>query len=362
MLRSRKLFFVGILTLGFSLSACSLPTFGASPTVTPSAALTDFEVDPVIKATPLPQTLRALNICLRQEPNTLYINDNPNAAALSILEAIYDGPLDSHSYDYQPVILQRIPSFENGDLYLESIPIKEGDWVIDFEGNLVELIEGTRVYPSGCEEASCIATFKKDTTFNMDQMVVNFSFLTDLRWADGAPLTADDSVYAFDLALASKNPADKYLLERTASYETIDELSVAWRGLPGYRDNSYMTNFWLPMPYHIWSEFSSAELVDEDIASHFPIGWGAYIINEWIAGESITLLKNPLYYRADEGLPKMESIVFRFIPDPDIAITALLNGECDLLDPHIPLDNQVSLLQELENSDEIQFHATEKCL
>ncbi len=360
MSRSSKLIFLGILALGFTLLSCKLQTFGAPQVDTPSDSTVEPTLAFVPTAIPPSQPLRALTICLGQEPNTLYINDNPNPAALSVLEGIYDGPLDSRDYGYQPIILQKVPSFANGDMRLESIPVEEGDWVIDFEGNLVELFEGTRVYPSGCQEASCVATFKDNITLNMDQMVVHFSFLPDLRWADGAPLSADDSVYAFDLAIASKNPADKYLLERTASYESVDDITTAWRGLPGYRDNSYMTNFWLPMPYHLWSELSPSELVDSDIASRFPIGWGAYIIDEWIPTESITLIKNPLYHRASEGLPKVDIIKFLFVSSPDIAIAALLDGECDLLDPGISLERQVDLLRQLDISGEIQFYATEK--
>ncbi|MBT3187659.1 MAG: hypothetical protein HN736_17415 [Anaerolineae bacterium] len=359
MSRIIKKSFFWILAFSLILSACSLPESGASSTPT-TAPFADIEPAPTKIATPAPEVLRTLNICLGHEPNTLYINDNPNPAAMSVLEAIYDGPLDSRNYDYQPVILQKTPSLADGDASIISVPVEEGDWVVDAAGNKIELVQGSRVYPSGCQDTSCIATYKKDSSLRMDQMVVNFSFISDLRWADGAPLTADDSVYAFDLAIASKNPADEFLLSRTESYESADVLTTTWRGLPGYRDNDYMTNFWKPMPYHAWNEFSATELVESDVASRFPLGWGAYVVDEWIPAEVIRLVKNPLYYRADEGFPKSDVINFRFIPDPDLAIAALLDGECDLLDPSIRLDGQVALLQQLDASGQIKFYATEK--
>jgi len=347
------------LFFSLSLSACFTDDADLVPTAIPPTASVPMGTALVPTAVP-PKFLREMTICLGQEPNTLYINDNPNPAALSVLEAIYDGPLDSRNYDYQPVILQKVPSFADGDASFVPVPVKEGDWVINAAGKKIELVEGARVYPAGCEEPSCIATFKKDSNLKMDQMVVTFDFLPDLRWADGAPLTADDSVYAFDLALASKNPASAYLLARTQSYESADVFATTWTGIPGYRDDSYMRNFWQPMPYHIWSEFSAAELVDSDVAARFPIGWGAYVVDDWIPQESITLVKNPLYFRADEGLPKIDILNFRFIADPNAAIVALLNGECDLLDPSIPLDGQVSFLQELEKAKEINLYSIEK--
>ncbi|MCP4142932.1 MAG: hypothetical protein GY755_22030 [Chloroflexi bacterium] len=360
MFRSLSKFSFWILTFSFILVACSLPSSDPSSAVTPTASPADIEPASVKTATPSSQSATSLNICLGHEPNTLYINDNPNPAALSVLEAIYDGPLDSRSYDYQPVILQKVPSLADGDALIESVPVKEGDWVIDAEGNRIELVQGRRVYPSGCKDSSCIATYKKDISLRMDQMVVNFSFLPNLRWADGTAITSDDSVYAYNLALDSKNPVKEYLLERTSSYETVDDLTTSWRGLPGYRDNSYMTNFWQPLPYHAWGEFSASELVDSDVAARYPLGWGAYLVDEWLPAERITLIKNPLYHRAGEGLPKIDIVNFLFIPDPDIALTALLEGECDLLDSSIPLENHVALLQQFDLAGKIKFYAAEK--
>ena len=347
-----------IFAFAFALTACGSLSLGATPTET-AAPRTPTEPAPVKTTTPSPEPLRELTICLAQEPNTLYLNDNPNAAARSVLEAIYDGPLDKRGYEYQPVLLEKLPSFLDGDASIVPVSVSEGDWVINAAGEKVELVEGVRVYPAGCREVSCIATFKKDSSFEMDQMIVNFTFRSDLRWADSAPLTADDSIYAFDLALASKNPASAYLLERTESYEIADVATTSWRGLPGYRDNSFVENFWQPLPYHIWREYEPSELVKAEISTRYPIGWGAYAIDEWIEGDSIVLLKNPLYFRADEGLPKIDLIRFRFTSDPNAAIVSLLNGECDLLSPDIPLDGEVELLQELEAEGQIKFYAAE---
>ncbi len=359
MSRFIKLTTILTLSLGFLLSAC-LPEKQTETTATATASPADPEPASAPSATAAPEPLRELTICLGHEPNTLYPYDTPNPAAKSVLAAIYDAPLDHLAYGYQPALLQKVPSLSDGDASLVSVPVAEGDWVVDAEGNLVELIQGMRVYPSGCHESDCILTYKTDMDLSMEQMEVNFSFIEGLRWADGIPITSDDSVYAFDLAIASNDPEQTYLLERTESYEAADPLSVTWRGVPGFRDNTYMTNFWQPMPYHVWSEFTATELVGADIAARFPLGWGAFVVNEWFPGESMRLVKNPLYHRADEGLPYLDVINILFVPDPNTAIASLLDGECDLLDPSIPLDGQIELLQDLDASGQIQFFSTEK--
>ena len=358
---SRLIKMLTFLTLatGLLLTGCFALPEEADTIPTATASPADPEPASAQEATPAPQAKRELTICLGYEPNTLYPYDNPNPAAKSILSAIYEAPITSRSYGYQTSILEKVPSIKDGDASFISIPVDEGDWVVNAEGNLVELIQGTRIYPSGCHERDCILTYKTDMELSMEQMNVTFHML-DLQWADGEPITSDDSVYAFDLAIASKDPSQTYLLERTEAYEAVDPLSVNWQGVPGFRDNTYMTNFWQPMPYHLWREFEASELSGSDVASRYPLGWGAFVVDEWFPGESMRLIKNPLYHRADEGLPHLDVLNVLFVNDPNTAIASLLDGECDLLDPSIPLDGQVELLQDLDSSGQAQLLYSEQ--
>lgn len=351
--------FIWTILLALALTACNIPFLNSdeTPTITPSPV--GPEPATVQEATPTPEPERALNICLGQEPNTLYLYGEPNPAAQSVLQAIYDGPIDQINYSYVPVILQDLPSLEDGSAKFVSVTVEEGDWVVNTEGEKIELIQGSRVYPAGCTDPSCAITYKDDMNLQMEAMVVEFSLLPNLRWADGTDLTSDDSIYAYDLAISSNSPSHAYLLERTEAYEAVDPLTVTWRGIPGYRDNSYQDNFWQPLPYHIWSAFTADELVDADVAARYPLGWGAYVIDVWTPGESISLIKNPLYHRAAEGLPHFDVLNFIFTPTPTDAIAALLDGKCDLIDPNIPLDNHLALLQSLAANAQITFYHSE---
>ena len=134
----------------------------------------------------------------------------------------------------------------------------------------------------------------------MDQMVVTFRMRPDLTWADGTPLTADDSVYAFELGANPEVMDNPYLLARTQIYEAADEKTLQWWGIPGFIDPAYFTNFWPPAPKHVWSEFPAGQLPTVDVAASSPLGWGPYMVEEWIAGDHITLTKNPYYFRADK--------------------------------------------------------------
>jgi peptide/nickel transport system substrate-binding protein len=49
-----------------------------------------------------------------------------------------------------------------------------------------------------------------------------------------------------------------------------------------------------------------------------------------VAGDNILLVKNEFYYRQDEGLPYLESVTFKFIPDTNQLVAQLLSGQCDI--------------------------------
>ncbi len=68
-------------------------------------------------------------------------------AARSVLAAIYDGPIDTNSYGYQAVILQRIPSIKNGDAQLFAKSFYVGDEVVDASGTPVTLAVGMKIRP-----------------------------------------------------------------------------------------------------------------------------------------------------------------------------------------------------------------------
>lgn len=55
---------------------------------------------------------RRLGVCTGAEPDTLYLYGGAMYVGNTIQEAIYDGPIDSLGFDYQPVILEKLPSLQ----------------------------------------------------------------------------------------------------------------------------------------------------------------------------------------------------------------------------------------------------------
>jgi peptide/nickel transport system substrate-binding protein len=311
---------------------------------------------PIPTLTPTPAGPTTLNICTGLEPSSLYLYGDQSAAADLVRQAIYDGPIDIIQSQPQPVILEALPSLDNGAARIEQVAVQANTLVVDADGLVSPLQNGLAIHPSGCRSGDCAAAYSGGE-LAMDQLVLTFTLKPGLTWSDGQPLTASDSVYAFQLAADPATPSDKSAVNRTASYQASDERTIEWRGLPGYLAADFAAQFWSPLPQHAWGSLSAAELLTADQSNGAPIGWGPYIITEWGPGDHITLTRNANYWRANESLPNFTTLNIRFVGQgPQSNIQALEDGACDLLLPSTNVSEEPERLLNLVGEGDAQSH------
>lgn len=368
---SRKSIFLALSLLALAalaLAACT-PTEVVKTVVVTEEVMVEGETviqEVVVTATPEPEmpteaAPRTLVVCQGQEPDTLYIWGGSMLAASSVREAFMDGPIDTNTFDYQPIILEKLPSLADGDAVINVVPVAEGDSVVGDDGEPATLTAktadapGTMVRPAGCRAADCAVEYDGTNVTEMDQMVVTYKLLPGLLWSDGTPLTAADSVYSFELYMHpdTVNPT-RYAGLRTTSYEAVDDVTAVWTGMPGYMDSVYFTNFWSPLPEHVLGQYTPADLMTAYDADLLYTGWGPYIMDTWEQGVQMTGHKNPNYFRASEGLPVFDNIVYRFIgTNANAAVAAILAGECDIVTQDASLDGLSELLLELQAAGQL---------
>ncbi len=322
--------------MGLLLAACSLPSQTEAPfTLQPGAATQGSVPTP----SPLPPPPKTLVVCLGREPDSLYLYSpvrlygEANREADAVLQALYDGPYDVLGFEIQPVILEQSPSFENGAARVEPMEVAGGDTYLNPETLQPEILHSGDPYlPSGCNGLACAQTYRGGPV-TMDGMVVDFTLREGLRWSDGEPLTADDSVFSYELSVHPDTSIGRYLVDRTYDYTALDDRNVRWRGIAGFPDSEYASNFWLPLPRHLLGDIPPGELAENELANRQVVGWGPYEIEEWREGDAIVLRRNPNYFRAAEGLPYFDTLVFRFVgAEPGVGVQQMLTGECDVLD------------------------------
>ena len=266
-----------------------------------------------------------LVVCMAQEPATLYTYGGSMLAQAAVTHGFYENIINTASYDYQAQGIEKLPSLEDGDAVINEVEVSAGDTVADAAGNVVTLEEGVVVKDMEGSEI----TYDGSSTLTLPQMSADFTF-KPLVWEDGTPVTADDSVYSFELVADPDTPSTKFTVDRTASYEATGDLSVRWTGIPGWLDSIYFLNVWTPLPRHAWGQMTAAELLDSEEANRQPLANGPFRIEEWVAGDHITLVRNDYYYRADEGLPRLDSVTFRFIADTNQLLAQMLSNQCDI--------------------------------
>jgi len=149
----------------------------------------------------------------------------------------------------------------------------------------------------------------------------NYTFFLKrgVRFHNGRELKATDVKFVIDRAM---NPETKH--PYPGYYEAIGDIIVKDDYTITFTLKSTTANFLLNMARQ-GSVMYPREGV-ETLKSE-PIGTGPYKVAEWVRGDRIVLVKNPEYHV--KGLPKLDRVTYRFIPDPNAALAALKAGDID---------------------------------
>ena len=359
------------LALSLFFSACSQPAplpaiTGTPPTVAPTRVpptagpgTTAPTPAPTALPSPLPTPAPLeLVVCQTGEPSSLYLYGDDVTARAGIFQALFDGPVDTTGYGYQPVILTALPSVEAGSAGMQTVTVSPGDKVVDAATGLpVPLAPGVQL----AQADGSVITYTGISPAHTVQVWAEFSLRSDVRWSDGSPLTADDSIFSYEIASAvvpgqSTGAGNKYVANRTASYLALDTYKTRWTGLPGWLDNNFFLRFWTPLPRHLYGSDNAAQLLALPAANDQPLGWGPFMFGDaasgsgWVKGASLTLVRNPNYFRAAQGLPRLDKVTFRFGLDAATIFSEMQAGRCDLAGDDVDWTSLVPQLLQAKQS------------
>jgi peptide/nickel transport system substrate-binding protein len=301
-----------LLLLALFLSACQIeggvPEATIAP-VAPSAA-------PSASPTPMPTSAAVANalaarrdtwvVGMLEQPTDLYpypASASARRALAPISELLFPSPILALDYTYTNTgVLERIPSIENGD-----VKLGKADVYLDVAGN--------------------ITTTVTEIITQVDQLEVTFRWNPRLTWSDGTPVTAADSVFAYELAKAAPpGPDAQLLVDQIARYEATDAHTTRALLQPDVSGWTYYLSYWTPLPRHLLEGVDPANIRASDFAKR-PVGYGPYMIEEMRPGE-IRMVRNPHYYGAS---PASSRLTIAFLPDLDAARANLLNGNLDIV-------------------------------
>ena len=87
-----------------------------------------------------------------------------------------------------------------------------------------------------------------------------------------------------------------------------------------------------------------------------PVGTGAFMFKDWIPNERLTVVRNPNYWRS--GLPYLDEITFRPIPDESARMAALRSGELDAI--HTQNGQQIVALRDQAKKGQVRLEEYRK--
>src|SRR6185369_12272801 len=137
----------------------------------------------------------------------------------------------------------------------------------------------------------------------------NYTFFLrkGVRFHNGRELKAADIKFVLQRAM---NPETKY--PYPGYYEAISDIIVKDDYTVTITLKSFNANFLLNLARQ-GSVIYPREAVDT--LKSAPIGTGPFTVADWVRGDRVVLAKNKDYHV--KGLPHLDKVTFRFIPDPN---------------------------------------------
>jgi peptide/nickel transport system substrate-binding protein len=167
----------------------------------------------------------------------------------------------------------------------------------------------------------------RGVTVSPDGLEYRFKLRNDVKFHNGASLTADDVKFSFERIIdpAVKSTRRPYFADIVDKVDIADEETVLVR--LKQRDAVFLNKvaaFVALVPKAYVQSLPSVEAF-----AKAPIGAGPYRLVEHKIGQSLELTRFDDYYGEKPGIKRL---IFKFIPDASSRVNALVTGEVDMAD------------------------------
>ncbi len=268
-----------LVVAAIALTACA-PSSGARP----SASQTLDQ-----SAAPRPASSKSLTIALQNEPKALWTimgGEVGGSPAAQMLLAIHQqlAMYDERGNPF-PMLATELPSPTNGT------------WVVRPDGTM-------------------------QTTYKLR---------TGVSWHDGAPLTADDFVFAYQVTMDPELPiASRIVAGNIARIEAPDASTIVIEWAKPYPLADVIAQPDLgPLPTHLLKSIYESDKEHFQRISFWGrdfVGVGPYRVVDWALGSHLVVRAYDGFYGSK---PKIGTLTFRFVPDESTAIANFMAGTVD---------------------------------
>ncbi len=171
----------------------------------------------------------------------------------------------------------------------------------------------------------------KEYSVNKDATVFTFKLVENATFQDGTPVNADAVIASLKRA-AKLGGVIGGPLQRISKYEAPDEHTVVLTlNAPFAPFLSVLNDVAIMAPGSF------------DTATKKPVGSGPFMFESWTPNDKIVLKRNDKYWGPK---PAYSTLIFKPIPDPQVALTDLYAGDVDIIaEPSTAVVSQVDTSQ-----------------
>lgn len=198
-----------------------------------------------------------------------------------------------------------------------------------------------------------LATYKiepalaESWTISPDGKVYTFKLRQGVKWSDGQTFNADDVIFTYKNMIsnpeARAGDAGNFKLGgQDVTFAKLDDYTVRFT-LPRAAPAFLLQQRYFIMPQHKLVKFSmdgGAKPADinaawpSNIAPSEVVGTGPFKLESYTAGQKVTLVRNPNYWKVDakgQKLPYLNGLEFLIIRDPQAQLAQFFAGNLDQL-------------------------------
>ncbi|MEM2897141.1 MAG: ABC transporter substrate-binding protein [Candidatus Bathyarchaeia archaeon] len=162
-----------------------------------------------------------------------------------------------------------------------------------------------------------------------DKSKYTFHLIKNATWDDGKPFTSADVVFTFEEIVKKHNPFGiiNYKDLKVYSlndYTVVFDFKKPFPTFMLYLDLPYYGGAILPK--HLWE---GRDVRTNPYNIIHTVGTGPFVFKEYAKKKYMAYIKNGKYFKL--GLPYLNNIIIKIIPDPTERLLALERGEVDLL-------------------------------